>query len=255
MAIATLLPESVSIFAAIVVVCVSFFSSFITAALGLGGGLILLAFMSLTFPPAAVIPVHGVAQLGSNASRFGFLRAHVVWPVIGWFTLGGVIGAALGVALYVELPPWLLRSGVALFILTMVWATLPKSYNPGKTTYVSVGAFGGFLTMFVGATGPLAAGMLAATQFNRMQIVGTHAAAMVAQHGLKSLAFGIVGFGFGAWAFLVAAIVCAGFLGAWAGSHTLNKIPEAIFQRLFKIILTVIASYLLIISIHDALAI
>ena len=247
------LPEGVSVFAAALVIVLAFASSAITAALGVGGGVVLLAVMSLAFPPAAVVPVHGVAQLGANASRLGFLWRHVDWRIIAWFTLGGVAGTALGARLVIEAPVWALRAGLGGFILVSLWAPKPSKFAPGSATYAATGALGSTLTMFFGATGPLSAAMLAATRLDRLAIVSTHAATMVAQHGLKTAAFGVVGFSFGPWAGVIGAILAAGFAGAWVGSRLLQKSSERRFLGAFRLLLTAVALYLIGIGIKQAL--
>ncbi len=253
MTLDALLPESISALAAASVVAASFFTALLTAAFGLGGGLVLLAAMSVALPPAAVIPIHGVAQFGANFSRLALLRKHVVWPIIIWFAGGGAIGAFLGAQLYLDLPSWALRAGVAAFILFMVWGPKPKSFAPGPRTFFGVGAVGGLLTMFFGATGPLAASMLSATDHDRLGTVSTHAAAMVAQHGLKSIAFGAIGFAFGPWAAIIIGIILAGFAGSWVGTRILHRMPEAQFQKGFRFVLTAIALYLAALSLREAL--
>ncbi|MEO1015811.1 MAG: sulfite exporter TauE/SafE family protein [Pseudomonadota bacterium] len=249
-----LLPEDLSPLAAGLVIVASFFTSALTAALGIGGGLLLLAIMGAALPPMAVVPVHGVAQLASNASRLAILRAHVVWPAIGWFALGGLLGATLGARLYVDLPAWALRIGVGAFVLAAAWGPKPASLRPGPRSFASVGAVGSFLSMFFGATGPIAAAMLAATGWPRLNIVGSHAAAMTAQHGIKSLAFGAVGFAFWPWASVIAGIVVAGAGGSWVGSKILKRLPEAAFQRGLKLALTAAAVYLIARGLLDAAA-
>ncbi len=63
------LPEGLSQAAFWAIMVASFVGSFITAAFGIGGGALLLAIMATLMPPAALIPVHGVVQAGSNAGR------------------------------------------------------------------------------------------------------------------------------------------------------------------------------------------
>lgn len=239
------LPDALPLWAAITAIVAAFFTSALTAAFGLGGGLALLAVMSTVFPAPAVIPVHGVAQIGSNASRLYLQRHDAVWPIVLWFAAGGVIGAGLGGRLAVEMPVWALRAGVGAFILFTVWGPRPKSFSPGVKTFFLTGAVGSFLTMFFGATGPIAAAMLSATGLGRLNIVATHAACMVVQHGLKILVFGILGFAYGEWAVLIAAILLAGFIGAVVGTHYLRAMPEETFKRGFKYILSAVAVYLL----------
>ena len=246
-----LLPEGLSPWAALAVIIASFFTAALTAAFGLGGGLALLGVMSAALPPLAVIPVHGVAQLGANASRLFLQRKDVVWSIVMWFAAGGVLGAALGGRIAMELPIWALRGGVAAFILYTVWGPRPRSLTPGPKTFFATGAVGAFLTMFFGATGPIAATMLSATRLGRLNIVSTHAACMVAQHGLKSLAFGALGFAFAHWAAIIAGCLLAGFAGSAAGTRFLREMGERDFSRGFRFLLTAIALYLLAVAALD----
>lgn len=246
------LPDGVPLWAALAVVAASFFTAAITAAFGLGGGLALLAVMSMVFPAAAVVPVHGVAQAGANAGRFWLQRRDVVWPIVWWFSLGGLIGAFIGGRLAIETPVWLLRGGVGLFVLYTVWGPKPKGFAPGAASFFAVGAVAGFLTMFFGATGPIAAAMLAATALGRLARVATHAAAMVIQHLVKIAAFGLLGFAFAEWAPLTAVVVLVGFAGTAFGTARLRAMPEATFRTGFNWILTAIAVYLLVAATAEA---
>lgn len=239
-------PNEISGFAAALIVVIAFVSSAVTGAFGLGGGLLLLAAMSILFPPAAVVPVHGVAQLGSNASRWGFLKEHTVMPIVIWFTLGAGLGAALGAMVVVELPEALLRVGIGLFILFTVWVPKPTSFTAGNRFFFMGGAVSSFLTMFFGATGPIVATILAAARLDRLQIVSTHALCLLIQHGFKTLAFGFLGFAFSEWALLIGLIILAGFAGAYLGTRVLKKMPDGDFQQIFKILLSVLALYLIV---------
>ena len=60
----------------------SFISSFITAAVGIGGGGLLLAIMAVLVPTSALIPVHGLVQFGSNAGRVLVFLRSVAWAAV-----------------------------------------------------------------------------------------------------------------------------------------------------------------------------
>lgn len=242
--ISTFAPDGVSPLAASLVVFASFFTAALTAALGLGGGLALLAVMSILFPPAAVIPVHGAAQLGANFSRFTFQRRHVVWPIVGWFALGGIIGSAIGGRIFVSLPEAALRIAVGGFVLFTVWGPKPKAFAPGSKTFFLTGVVAAFLTMFFGATGPIVATMLSTAKLDRHKTVATHAGSMVVQHALKTITFGFLGFAFAQWTLLISAILAAGFFGSWFGTHLLRIMPEARFRTGFRAVLTFFGVYL-----------
>ena len=241
-----LTPGNIPLWAALLAIVAAGFSAALTAAFGLGGGLALIAVMSAIFPAAAVVPVHGVAQLGSNAGRFYLQRHHIDRQIILWFGLGSLIGALAGGRLAISLPVWVLQSGVAFFILYSIWGPRPQKFLPGTTTFFLTGVIGSFLTMFFGATGPVAATMLSTTKLDRLALTATHAAAMMLQHGLKIAVFGLLGFAYGEWAVLIVAMVLVGFAGTYIGTRFLRKMPEKTFRQGFKVILTTIAIYLFI---------
>ena len=243
--LSTFTPEGVTPLVAALVVTASYFTSALTASFGLGGGLALLALMSALFPPAAVVPVHGVAQLGSNLSRATLQRAHIVWPVVLWFSVGGLLGSLLGGRLYVALPEGLLKAGVGAFVLFTVLGPKPSGFSPGAKSFFLTGAASGFLTMFFSATGPIAAAMISAAKLDKLRTVATHAGCMVAQHATKTLVFGAIGFAFADWALLIALILAAGFLGAWSGTKLLRRLPEQDFRRGFTAVLVAFGAYLL----------
>ncbi len=224
---------------------VSFLGSFIAAALGLGGGALVLAALALFLPPAVLIPLHGTVQLGSNAGRALLLRSHVVTAILPAFFVGTIIGAAFGVQLVIALPIAPLQTVLAVFILYSTWAPKFQASNPGKKTFFGVGVIGAFLTMFVGATGPVVAPFAAAASGHRQQVVATHAALMSIQHLLKIVAFGLAGFAFGPYLPLLAGLLGFGFAGTYLGLRALDRLPERAFRIGLKAILTAIALRLL----------
>jgi len=224
---------------------VSFLGSVISAAMGLGGGGLMIAVMALFLPPGVLIPVHGMVQLGSNGGRAALMRSHVLTEILPAFLIGTVLGAAIGVQLVIALPIALLQGVLAAFILYSTWAPKFRASKPGKRTFFGLGALGAFVTMFVGATGPLIAPFAAAASNQRQQVVATHAALMTLQHGLKIIAFGVVGFAFGPYLPLLAGLLGFGFAGTFLGRLLLNRLPERSFRIGLKAILTAIALRLL----------
>jgi uncharacterized membrane protein YfcA len=56
-----------------VLLAASFCGSLLTAAVGVGGGTLVIIILASLVPPAVLIPVHGLVQLGSNATQGGIL--------------------------------------------------------------------------------------------------------------------------------------------------------------------------------------
>lgn len=224
--------------AALSLLGLSIVSSFITVAFGLGGGAVMLAVIATLLPAAAIIPVHGLVQLGSNAGRGLLMMGHMRLDLLGPFAIGAVAGVATGGALFVQLPPAWIQVGVGSFILwSVVWRPPAMFRRSGLLT----GAVSSFLTMFFGGTGPFVATYVRAQKFDRFGFVGNHAMLMTVQHLLKTLVFAILGFAFSKWIALIALIILFGFVGTALGKLALARLDEKRFRFILNVILVLLA--------------
>lgn len=240
-----LLPVSISLFDAIVLITTAGVTSLITAAMGIGGGVLLLAVMATIVPAAALIPLHGLVQLGSNGNRAWLTRQHTQWPVVRRFLLGAIVGAALASLIVVQLPLQWIQLSVAGFILYLVWGPKPGQHQLGHGGQMLAGAVTTLVSMFVGATGPLVAGFIHRHELDKLATTATFASCMSGQHLLKMLVFTGVGFAFWQWLPLLTLMILAGTLGSWLGLKLLNKIPASLFRTLFRWSVTLLALRLL----------
>lgn len=223
----------------LLIVC-AFFSSALAAVLGLGGGVLLISLMPGLIPNAAVVPVHGVVQWASNLSRAALAWREITWKPLGSFTLGAAIGAAVGSRWVVVLPDGWLPVLLGLFILFVTWAPWLRSIRwPGR--FVTVGGVQTFVSLFVGAAGPLISPLLLREGFGRDRIVATHGAMMSVLHGLKTATFVVLGFEFLAYGPLMAGMIVAATLGSWAGTRLRGRLSEKRFRKAFKVLLTLLA--------------
>ena len=235
-----LLPPGISLLVVGILLVVSFIASGLTAAMGVGGGMLMLVALTYVLPAAVMVPVHGVIQLGSNTGRAWVQRAHILWPLVLWFGLGAIAGSLAGGMVALSLPDHLFKAAIGLFIILTIWLPMPRVNRSSKRANVVAGVFTSFLSMLFGATGPLVAVWVAGLP-SRHQVVGNHAMLMVTQHLFKVLVFGGLGFAYAGWVPFIAAIIVAGFLGTLVGSRLLVKMPESAFRIGFRIMLTVLA--------------
>ena len=241
----TLFPEAINPGVAIFLLLASAVTSMLTAVLGAGGGVLLLVLMASWMPPAAIIPVHGMIQLGSNTGRAVLTRRHIDWKVIAAFAPGVIAGAALGAWLLVNLPAHLWQLSIALFVLYLCWGPkLPKA-SFGSVGIFIASAVTSFVSLFVGATGPLVAAFIKQIHQDRFKTVATFAAAMTLQHAPKALVFGVAGFVFSDWLLFIIAMIACGFAGTWLGLHVLKTITNRWFSLAFNLVLTLLALRLL----------
>jgi uncharacterized membrane protein YfcA len=243
-----LMPPELSAAATLGLIGVSFLTSAMTVIAGIGGGLTMIAVLASFLPPVAVLPLHGVVQIGSNAGRALLMRHHIDFRIVGFFTLGSLLGVTVGGSIFVVLPPDVLRIVLGIFILYLVWGPkLRRSEVPPKV-FAVVGAVTSFATMFVGGTGSFVAPFFSPEKMGRKKLVGTHAGCMSVQHSLKVVAFGFIGFHFLPWLPFLAAMVLSGFIGTYVGRHFLGVMPERLFAVIFRSVLTVLALRLLYVA-------
>ena len=240
-----LIPESLSLPVAVFLLASSTITSMITASLGAGGGVLLLVLMASWMPPTAIIPVHGMIQLGSNVGRAALTWRHIDWRVIAAFLPGVIAGAALGAWLLINLPAHIWQLAIALFVLYLCWGpALPKGAFGAPGVFLA-SVLTSFISLFVGATGPLVAAFIKQIHTDRFRTVATFATAMTLQHAPKALVFGAAGFMFFEWLPFILAMIGCGFAGTWFGLHVLRSLSNSKFTLIFNIVLTALAIRLL----------
>ncbi|TVQ72623.1 MAG: sulfite exporter TauE/SafE family protein [Oceanospirillales bacterium] len=237
-----LLPEQLSTFATIMLILSAAATSAVTASIGIGGGILLLAIMAVVIPPAAIIPVHGMVQLGSNFNRVVLTLQHVDWRILLAFTPGALLGAWLASLFLVQLPTSTLQLTIAGFILFLCWGPKVPAMALGRVGTFFAAGFSTFISMFVGATGPLVAAFVKQQhEGDRFRTVANFAACMSLQHLTKAFVFGAAGFVFKEWLGLIVLMILSGAIGTWIGLHLLKRMSNQHFAVIFNWLLTLLA--------------
>jgi uncharacterized membrane protein YfcA len=223
---------------------VTFFSSIVSATFGLGGGLIILAVLGIVLPVSAMVPLHSILALGLLTSRFWYFREHVDWSITRSFIPGAFIGVVCGAATYVTLPEAFIAATVSILILTAIW--FPRvNWRPSFAhPFFYVGIAHAFLsTLF--SFGALMQPLMIRTRLNRMQIIGTLAAALTVMTCMKTVGYAAFGFDYRPYTWLIVAGMLASVPGAAAGKYLARWFREEQFRTAFRIVMTLLALRLL----------
>ncbi len=241
MNIVELIPPDLTALSTTGLVLLSFLTSALTAAVGIGGGLVFLAALASFLPPLVVLPVHGMVQFGSNGGRASLMYEHIDWSVTGYFLLGSIFGVIVAGRVFVALPVEVLRGLLGFFVLYSVWTPKLRPSSIPLPGFLGVGAVPSFASLFVGGTGPLVSAFLSPEHLGRKKLV-------TVQHGLKGVIFGFLGFQFLPWLPALLVMILSGFLGTLTGRRILHRLPEKLFTQLFRAILTVLGVRLLLLA-------
>ncbi|TDI66068.1 MAG: sulfite exporter TauE/SafE family protein [Alphaproteobacteria bacterium] len=230
----------------------SFVTTFLSVALAMGGGLMLLAILAMFFPPAVLIPIHTLVQLGVGAGRIFLMWRYILWNTLLPFTMGAALGAFAGAQIFITLPAALLYGGLSVFIVTVTWLPALGRFGPERGRFALLGLGATFLGMFVSATGTLVSPFVAAASPDRRNHSATLAVLMTVVHIMKIAAFGALGVGIGAYLPLVAAMIATAAAGSWLGRAVLNRMEESWYRIAFKVVMTVLSVRLMWVALGEA---
>lgn len=226
-------------------------TSAVSGIMGMAGGMMLLAVMLLRLDPAIAIPVHGVVQLVSNASRAFFLRERVRWRAVWRFAWPLLPSGALGLLLLGYVPVSAGRVAIGAFVLAATWLKSFFAIRHGAHAERALplgGALVGFFSTLVGATGPLLGPFILALELGSQPTIATLAACQIFQHASKVVLFGLRGFELGHYLVPCALLCIAATLGSAIGTRLLGHIPEKPFKLSMRLVLTALALHLIVTS-------
>ncbi|UCE85287.1 MAG: sulfite exporter TauE/SafE family protein [Deltaproteobacteria bacterium] len=235
-----------------VLALVAVLTAILSGILGMAGGITLLAVMLLYLEPLVAIPIHGAVQLISNASRAVIQRRHVAWPFTARFAVLLLPAGYLGYGFARGLPPDALKAAIGAFVLLATWfpgalllGTHPERADATRR-FVTLGGVVGFLSVTIGATGPLIAPFFLNIGLDRRGVVGTKAMCQVLSHVAKLIVFGSVGFAFADHLFTIGLLGVFVIAGTWIGSQLLHRLDERGFLLLYRGVLSLIALRLVV---------
>lgn len=217
------------------------FTSAVTALVGLGGGIMLLAVLIIFIPVEVAIPVHGVAQWVSNISRTAFGFSHVRWELVWRFAVGALIGAVMGTLAIPYIPFEYLPILLGLFILVMTWWSHDVKSAKPHGTFFTLGIVQTALSFFLGATGPLAYPLLLRRNLDRHAVAVTAGAMISFMHLGKVIGYAIQGAPIAHYAVAIGVMALGVIGGSFVGTRLRHRLPETAFRIAAKALLTILA--------------
>ena len=221
-------------------------TSTLSGVMGMGGGILLLTVMAQFFPPATLIPLHGVIQLGSNGMRAALQCRSIDKKIAIQMVLGALVGAGVGSQVVIDVPVKLYSLILAVFIIVFTWMPKLKRAPQIRHKFLILGAMASLGSLFVGAIGPLLAPFFLREGLSKEGIIATKAFIQGIIHALKIFIFMSLGFVFKEYALLLFGMVPMVFLGTWIGKKILYRVSDTHFKLAFKILISCLAIRMLL---------
>jgi len=233
----------------VLLILVALVTSALTAIVGIGGGMILIAFMPGLLPAAAIIPVHGIVQFFSNSSRTLFGWRHIHWGFTTAFVAGSIIGGLVAACVTTEINLEYTPLIIAVYILLTVWGPKLQFKKAPRGEFFTIGLLQTGLSVIVGAVGPLGQAAMLTKGFQRDALVVTAALMMTFTHLIKIILLTLLGFSFIAYWQIILGMSIGVIAGAYLGTHIRYKVPEVLFRNVMKWLLTLLAIRMIFITV------
>jgi len=166
----------------------------LTTMAGLGGGILLLLGLSLAWGPVVALAVTAPAMLLGNLHRLWLLRAELDRPIAKAFAWGAVPGGFVGGLMAAWMPEAVLRWLMVLMTAFAMGRALGLyTWRPRAAAMAPAGAGIGMISATAGGAGLLVGPLFMAAGLQGKRFVGTVAAAAVALHSGRVVAYGLGG--------------------------------------------------------------
>jgi len=244
----------------------AFLTSALSAIIGMGGGITLLGIMAIIMPDGyLVVAYHGIIQLVSNVTRLTVYREHIEKKIIKKYFFGIVPGLLIaGMIIYFlaiffkvssadQIQIDYLKSLIGIYIIWFLYIR-KKGKAISKSAFIWMGGLSGLVTVFVGAAGPLIAPLFINSNLKKHSVIATKAVCQAFGH-LGKIPIFIFLFNVNYvsdWKIIIP-LVIAVYFGTKFGKKMLGKLPESIFQTIFRVALTIIALRLISIELISLL--
>lgn len=222
-------------------------TSILSAIIGMGGGILLLAVMLSFLTHAEAIPTHAAVQIASNGTRvLAFIR-NVDRGAFARFVVGVIPGGLIGMLLLWGLgepdrsEPYL-KALVGLYVLVATWLPRPRGGHTALGRWWDfplLGFVAGTAALTVGAIGPLIAPLFARRDFVKERLIATKACCQLATHVMKIPAFLFLrDLNLDRLGTLAAVMILMVIPGTLIGKRMLAGITDRHFRIAFQVALT-----------------
>ena len=234
----------------LILILSAFLSSALSGMLGMGGGVLLLGVIASLVETTYVVPLLAVIQAISNSARLLLFFKNINWRIVGYYVIGLLPGAILGIYIFKLLPKDLIKLMMGVFILLAVFVPTSKSENRlSEGVFIAVGFIAGFIGIFFGVSGPFTGPFYIRRKIIKEELISTKATCQALDQLLKVFLFGFIGINILSNWNIIILLTLAVIVGTIIGKRLLNKLSDKAFLTIFKIVLIVIAVRIVILQI------
>ncbi len=226
-------------------------TSFISAILGMAGGIILMGIYAWLLPVSAAMILHGVTQAAANGYRAFLLREHIRYEILRTYVYGALSALVFFSVLQISPSKAVIFILIGLFPIAALFlrnAPYLDIQRPG-TTFVS-GVVVTAAQLLAGASGPVLDVFYVKSTLAKESVIATKAVTQTLGHVLKILYYGFIlnivvdDGSLPVWLF--PAVILFSMAGTRAGRAVLDHVSEGQFQVASRVVVVLLGAVYLI---------
>jgi uncharacterized protein len=231
-----------------ILVLTSFFTAFISGAVGFGGALLLLPVVTACINVEIAVPVLTIAQLIGNLSRMAFGYKQIKWKPVILFCSTALPLTAIGAFGFSLLSTDIVTRciGAVLVLLVILKTKMKLDLKANNKTFIIGGAIVGLLSGLAGSGGPIGAAIFLTLGLPPVSYIASEATTATAMHILKTIIYSkFVNIDFTAiLTGLIMGIAMIG--GTFVANRIIKNMEKEKFQKYVAVLLCVVGFYMLI---------
>jgi len=234
----------------ILLIISTFIASMFGTFTGFGISTVLIPLFILFFPPQVTLLMVGIIHWFNNVWRITLFRKGLVYRLVLYFGVPGVLLSFMGARLSVEIPQTILTRAIGVVIILYVLFTYVKEdfkVKADKKNAFLGGSLYGFSSGISGIGGEIRSMFLLAYKLPKSVYIATTGAISLTVDTTRIITYVYGGARLSTLLLYAAPILIAGTLiGAYFGKNIVDKIPKEKFRTVVGIFLFLIAIKMII---------
>ncbi len=208
--------------------------------------MLLIALLPGFISPNLIIPIHGVTQLASNASRMLFSLSHVQWSLLPKFLVGSFVGMFVFGFFLSNISFDYVPAAIGAYILMNLWSRRFAHFIRQYESYYLIGFLQTGLGLIVGAVGPLSLSVLTKQLKSNDAVIATSSLFLTISHLAKIPVYVAVTSDLISNMNVMTFMVLGSVLGSFIGTKARFKAENQTVIWIIKALLTVLAVRMLV---------
>lgn len=232
----------------LIISIVGFVAALLSGTTAVGGAALMTVVLTLFLGGEYAVPILTIIMLIANLTRAILGYKEIDWKSVRLFLITSLPFSLLGALGFTLLPKDVVNKilGAAIIIFVILKHVKFKKMIAGKKTILSCGFISGFLSGFVGSSGPISAALFFSLGLSPIGYIASEAAAVSVLHIGKIIVYGsLINIKLELWIFAIV-VGCVMIGGTMLANKYVEKFKPVTFNKYVSIVMILMGIYMIL---------